>query len=1466
MILILVASCLIRFVTTTWTVVLFHRTRDRSLLRLVCVLGAMLLGSAGLIASTMAARGDAADANVVLTIADMAVSLATLAYVRSLAGTFANFSQGPADKLLQHFAELDFLYHAAPIGLCLIDADFRYVRINDRLAQINGLSAEEHLGKSLRDVVPDIASVVEPIYSRVFRTGKPEFGLDNSRRDSTGAYLLSYRASYHPLVNENRETIGVITVIEDVTERKNAERLLAAENSLLESVASGVPLDETLVRLVQLIEEQSADIIVSVMMLDEKAGCLHNIVAPGLSAEYNSAIEGLEIGEGVGACGTAAWRNEPVFAADIETDPFWQPYRELARSDGLRACWSTPINDSAGNVLGTFAIYRRVQGLPTARHQKLIDAATHIASLLLTLHRQELSLRESEKDRVATEEALRKSESLFRNVTEHSPGAILIHTEGRIVYANPTAIRMVGADGMDAILDRRIEHLFDGEERSTVADRTSRIDTGGQPQEPIELQLRRDDGAMIDIEASANPIEFDGKPAVLGMAIDITERKRAVNALRENEERLRLVFDQQFQFSSILSPDGRVLAVNELLLRVQGGNQDEYVGTYFWKCPAWESLPEWHEIIESHVREALIRDEPLFVEDTYRAADGSLRFADASYSAIRDPEGEVRFILVQASDVTERKRAEAELRDREQRFRAIFNSTFQFIGLIDTDGTLLEANETALNFGGLAYANVLGKPFWEAAWWANSDTERLRDAISHAADGEFVRYDVDVTGADSIETIDFSIKPVFDEHGEVRLLVPEGRIVTEEKRAEASLLKNRELLELTNRLANVGGWELNLETMQLLWTEQTCRIHEVPENYQPDLETAIEFYAPEARSVIEAAVQRAIDDGTPWDIELRFITAKGNLRWVHANGIAETIGGKRVRLHGAFQDITERKEAELEVNYRLDFEAILARISSTFINLPATAIVGEIDACLELLGNFLDVDRAIMTELSEDRNTLYVNHEWIAPGITSAIDDHGTIDVSGLPWLQQRWARGSVLVLSTLNELPEDASQEREMLTQMGVKSTIAVPLMIDGHASGEVVFDSIARQRDWPGGLVNQLKLVGEIFSNALIRKRNDEALERRERQYRTLYEQTPAMLHSIDANGRIINVSDYWLESMGYQRDEVIGRLATDFLTPDSKRFAEDECAPKFQASGFLKDEELQFIKKDGVVMETLLSAIREDDTAGNLTESLVVVIDVTERKRAQEENRKHREVLAHMTRLSTMGELVAGIAHEVKQPLYAITNYASAGSVTIAGVDPSRPPEPGWIDNLREWNDGIKNASKRASEIINRLREFARKGVSQRERIVVRDVVRDSVELVAFEARQCQVHVEIDLADEVPDIYADRIQTEQVIVNLLQNAYESLQVTTDPRRVLVRTEVSDGFVEIQVVDNGPGIPNEERGKLFEAFFTTKASGMGMGLAISQTIVEDHGGRIWGSTNELGGATFHFTLPFNARTRIAG
>jgi two-component system sensor kinase FixL len=243
----------------------------------------------------------------------------------------------------------------------------------------------------------------------------------------------------------------------------------------------------------------------------------------------------------------------------------------------------------------------------------------------------------------------------------------------------------------------------------------------------------------------------------------------------------------------------------------------------------------------------------------------------------------------------------------------------------------------------------------------------------------------------------------------------------------------------------------------------------------------------------------------------------------------------------------------------------------------------------------------------------------------------------------------------------------------------------------------------------------------------------------------------------------------------------------------------------------------------------------------------------RRTAEDQLAHLELkLAHVARLSTMGELVASIAHEVNQPLFSIVNFAKASARQL---NRDEPPD---ADALRELNDQIAECAVRAGAIIKRLREFVSRGDPLREPADVNRLVQGVCDMMSFSLRRSGVRLDLDLAPELPQVVVDGVQIQQVLVNLLQNACEALEdVSRNERRIIIRTRHMGEFVSVVVADTGPGLPDESGINLFDSFVTTKPEGLGMGLAISRTIVEAHGGRLMAGAGEEGGAEFLFTLP---------
>jgi PAS domain S-box-containing protein len=261
-----------------------------------------------------------------------------------------------------------------------------------------------------------------------------------------------------------------------------------------------------------------------------------------------------------------------------------------------------------------------------------------------------------------------------------------------------------------------------------------------------------------------------------------------------------------------------------------------------------------------------------------------------------------------------------------------------------------------------------------------------------------------------------------------------------------------------------------------------------------------------------------------------------------------------------------------------------------------------------------------------------------------------------------------------------------------------------------------------------------------------------------------------------------------------------------------------------------------------------------SGDLVEFVGTGIDVTERRQAEKERERLRQVqadLAHINRATTIGELTASLAHELNQPIAAAVTDARTCLRWLAREQPD-------IGEARESAARMVKAVTRASEIISRLRQLFKKGAPQTNLVDVGEVIQEMVVLLRSEASRCSVSILVELSTDVPRVMADRVQLQQVLMNLMLNGIEAMQGTKSGGQLTIKSLMAEGGqLLISVSDTGVGLPSEQADQIFNAFFSTKVQGTGMGLSISRSIIESHGGRLWAASNSGRGATFHFTLP---------
>jgi C4-dicarboxylate-specific signal transduction histidine kinase len=313
---------------------------------------------------------------------------------------------------------------------------------------------------------------------------------------------------------------------------------------------------------------------------------------------------------------------------------------------------------------------------------------------------------------------------------------------------------------------------------------------------------------------------------------------------------------------------------------------------------------------------------------------------------------------------------------------------------------------------------------------------------------------------------------------------------------------------------------------------------------------------------------------------------------------------------------------------------------------------------------------------------------------------------------------------------------------------------------------------------------------------------------------------------------------------------------LTPPEWRDRSARAVEEVKMTGSLQPYEREYFRKDGSRVPVLVGSATFDEPRD---QGVAFVLDLTERKRAEaearESERRYREVemaLAHTNRVTAMGQLSASIAHEVNQPIAAAATNAQAGLRWLS----MQPPE---YEEVRQALGRIVENVKRAGEVVGRVRAIMKKAPPRKDGVAMNDAIREVIALTRGEVAKNRAVVQMQLAEGLPLVQGDRVQLQQVILNLIINAVEAMDgVDEGPRELLISTGAAGSDeVRVAVRDSGPELDAAKLERLFDAFYTTKPNGLGMGLSISRSIIEAHGGRLWAEANEPRGAIFQFTVP---------
>src|SRR6202035_548946 len=369
--------------------------------------------------------------------------------------------------------------------------------------------------------------------------------------------------------------------------------------------------------------------------------------------------------------------------------------------------------------------------------------------------------------------------------------------------------------------------------------------------------------------------------------------------------------------------------------------------------------------------------------------------------------------------------------------------------------------------------------------------------------------------------------------------------------------------------------------------------------------------------------------------------------------------------------------------------------------------------------------------------------------------------------------------------------------------------------------------------------------------RKRGEQAT----RLLAAVVESSHDAIVSKDLNGIITSWNTGAERLFGYAAEEAVGQNIT-LIIPPERRDEERTIVEQLTRGERVDDFETVRMRKDGSLLDVSLTISPMKDAAGRVVGASKLARDITERKRAEEALRQAQTDLAYASRLTTMGEFTASLAHEVKQPIAAAVTDANTCVRWITRDEPD-------LKEAREAAWRIVKDAERAAAIINRVRLLFKKGTPQRELVDVNEVAREMIVLVGDEASRHSISVRTELAEDLPHVIVDRVQLQQVLMNLIVNGVDAMHDVDAPRELIIKSQPAENNeLLLSVSDTGVGLSRHQADQIFNAFFTTKTHGTGMGLRISRSIIESHGGRLWAADNSPRGASFCFALPTKAET----
>ena len=994
-------------------------------------------------------------------------------------------------------------------------------------------------------------------------------------------------------------------------------------------------------------------------------------------------------------------------------------------------------------------------------------------------------------ERKKAEAALRQSEERYRALFESAViGTLVLDRETmRVIMANRAAATTFGfASPAEAIGVNPLDFV-PLEDRDSIRNIIEKSLFERDLRRPYDIRAVTKDGRQIWIYATGARIMYDGKVAALISFVDITEQKIAEQKLRDSEEKYRTILEQMEDSYFETDLAGNLTFVNDVLCRSLGYSREELIGMNYSNFTAQEDVGTVFKVFNEVYRTGVPNKG--FSWKTIRK-DGVRVFTETSVSLLRNEKGEIIGFRGVGRDVTERKRAEEALRQSEEKYRALFDSSV--IGTLVIDAQTMRvvmANQAAakiFGFGSPEEALALGINLLD--YVPPEDRERVRETINREV------FEQDLRTTHEIQALTTAGKTIWLSATGARI-IHEDRLaglicftdITERKEAEDKLRRSEERYRTILEQMEDAYFEVDLGGHLTFVNDSVCR--DLGYTREELIGMSYKrFTAPEDIENVFRVFNEVYRTGMP---------NKGfswkTIRKDGVQGFAETSvslvrneKGEIIGFRGVGRDVTERRQAEEKLRqsrerYRALFESSI--VGAVVVDAETMEILMANQAALKMFG-FTSPEAGINLFSFSPPEDIQKNFE---------------------------------LLVKEVFEKNTRESTDLQALTRDGRKLWVNV-------TGARITF------KGRPAALLS--------FTDITKRKQVEEALRTSEEKYRTLFDNMVTGTVVLDAETmKVLMANQAALRMFGFNSaEESLKVNPLDFLSPDKKERVLQIAKQTLMEGSSREAHDVRALTKDGreIWISTLASKISHE---GRLA-WLVSFVDITEQKR-------QRERLMMTDRLVALGELAAGTAHELNNPLTSVIGFSQLL------LDKNIP------DDIREDVKLIHEQAQRAANVTKNLLTFARKHTPIKQRCQINKLIEDTLKLRAYELKANNIEVVKQLAPDLPEVMADAFQMQQVFFNIIINA-EYFMIEAHKRGTLtITTKKLDNTVLISFADDGPGIPPENLRCIFDPFFTTKepGKGTGLGLSICHGTVTEHGGQIYAESEPGRGATFFIELP---------